>query len=106
MERLGHPEFPWRKLARLIGELPADSRLSIAAGGPDRWWTPERHMQAATVDLLRVLSWQMGSGKTADRPEPIPRPGVGDDHQVEGNTAGRTPEQVRALLARMGHGKG
>jgi uncharacterized protein DUF5361 len=79
-----------RQLAVYIRQMPLDgtalwrhNRRTRPEGQgkptppPEEWWTPERDMQAATIDALRILAWQQTEAghKGHDMPKPIRRPG-------------------------------
>lgn len=101
LEHLGWPEFPWRKLGRLLSQLPEGSRTAMAVVGEDAWWTQDRHLFASAIDSLHTLNWQMGSGKKGDKPKPVPRPGVKSGTKKIGDKGQRSPAEVRALLDSM-----
>jgi hypothetical protein len=63
-------------------------------------WTLETHLLAGLHDRLAEANWQR-SGK-GPRPTPLPRPGVKPtDEQRFGGSAGRSPVEMKAELARM-----
>jgi hypothetical protein len=64
-------------------------------------WTLETHLLAGIHDRLAEANWQrQGKGP---RPTPLPRPGVkADDGKTRfGGSAGRSPTEMMAELARM-----
>ncbi len=49
------------------------SALQLAIHGELARWTPDTHLAALQIDLLRLSIWQRGGGK-GPKPKPIPRP--------------------------------
>jgi hypothetical protein len=83
----------FRELSWLVKGLPGDGTALWRAGRrvkstkvgktkatppPDEYWTPERELQAQTIDALNVLSWHNTKDGKHGRnpPKPIRRPGV------------------------------
>jgi hypothetical protein len=62
-------------------------------------WTVETHLLAGIHDRLAQANWQRGGGK-GPRPKPIPRPGTRNERKYGKVPAGRTPADVKAMLAR------
>lgn len=50
--------------------------------GSDQAWSPEAHLLAAAVDVLRAANWQRGGGK-GSRPKPLDRPSEQAEKQRE-----------------------
>lgn len=79
-------DMSWRELRVFLRYLPWDSATARALRGStaeEDYWTPDRQLQAATVDALREQTYVTvklhGDPKKTKRlrpPEPIPRPGV------------------------------
>lgn len=85
---LGTQEFSWGELLAIVQNSPRSSAF-YRAQHPDQWmWTEAEHLLAAIADAQHLLLWQNGSGKRADRPKPIQRPGVVTD---EVKTFGKDP---------------
>lgn len=59
----------------LIAHLPAGNALALAQSN-DAHWSLTDHLLAVIADGINAQIWQLGSGKKADYPKPIPRPGV------------------------------
>jgi hypothetical protein len=62
-------------------------------------WTVETHLLAGIHDRLAQANWQRGGGK-GPRPKSIPRPGTRNERKYGKVPAGRTPADVKAMLAR------
>lgn len=71
---LGTPELSWRDLLVIIHKAPLGSAVHRAMD-PDADWDLRNHLLAEVVDSLHAANWQR-SGSSANRPEPVPRPGV------------------------------
>ena len=64
-------DLTWRKLAVLVGNLPASSALARALARDEApWLDPAATLLAAAVEELRMANWQRGGGK-GPRPTPI-----------------------------------
>lgn len=72
--------FTWHDLKIVVGGLPQDSAVSRSILGPDYIWDNLSQLLATAVDELRVANWMQTEDATkkfpANRPEPIPRPGL------------------------------
>jgi hypothetical protein len=71
----------WRELGVLVRQLPAEARTRLALGETDGLWTLTAHLQAQTIDELRVANWQranegLKAHEQSKPPEPIERPGT------------------------------
>lgn len=66
----------WRRLGVLIRALPATSRAHEAIYS-ERWDRTDA-LLAAIYDQLAVANWQRSGNKRAQRPKPLPRPGVSE----------------------------
>lgn len=76
--RLG---LTWRELGALIRQLPPTARTRMVLGEDHGLWGLAEHLQAMTLDELRIANWQRaneGREKTQQtkRPLPVPRPGT------------------------------
>lgn len=64
----------------LIGQLPHDSRLSVAIRGTEHdGWDLTAHLLAAVIDAANTTTYavaQTASKKKIAKPEPVPRPGA------------------------------
>lgn len=89
----------WRQLSVYLRGLPKESATAREIGGPDLEWGIAEHLLAATFDALQVANWQRAQRKSK-APKPTPRPGMRDTAERVGKTT-RSPEEVRAFLARL-----
>lgn len=71
----------------IVRQSPRDSALFRAMNPEDHEWSLPTLLLAEAVDDLRIGNWQRGSGKRADYPKPIPRPGVEPDSTTYGKGA-------------------
>lgn len=76
------PLLTWRELAGYIRQLPARARTRLAMGETDGVWGLQEHLQALTIDELRVANWQrqnegVKASQQSKPPVPISRPGTG-----------------------------
>lgn len=78
LDRLGTPSFSWWDLKCILRWLPEQSAVSRLKN-PDHKWDLHAHLQAITIDILAGANWQRSGDKNAARPNPFPRPGVGDN---------------------------
>lgn len=75
------PLLTWRELGGYIRQLPPDSRTRLAMGDRDGLWGLAEHLQALTIDELRIANWQRSNegvkeSKQSKPPRPIDRPGT------------------------------
>ncbi|MEU1496050.1 hypothetical protein [Streptomyces sp. NPDC005732] len=85
------PLLTWRELGGYVRQLPPGARTRIAIGQTDGLWTLQEHLQAATIDELRIANWQRSNeglkpSKQTKPPKPMERPGIGrgrDKHSPE-----------------------
>lgn len=92
---LGSRRLSWRRLAVLIGNLPADSSLLRSMGH----WTPSETLLSHIENRVAVANWQRGGGKDSrgrkvPPPEPIRPPAVLRAEQ-------RKRDELRARLEAM-----
>ncbi len=71
----------WRELGVLVRQLPPDARTRVALGDEDGLWGLAEHLQAMTLDELRVANWQRANeglkkSKQSKAPKPVERPGT------------------------------
>lgn len=71
----------------MVRQGPRGSALFRAMNPEDHEWTTDALLLAEVADAVRVANWQRGSGKRADYPKPIPRPGVESDSTTYGKGA-------------------
>jgi hypothetical protein len=107
----------FRELSWLVKGLPGDGTALWRAGRrvkstrpgkakatppPDEFWTPERELQAQTIDALNILAWQKtkDGAKGRNAPKPIRRPGV-----EQGERTG-TPVSASEAMRRLRPGRG
>lgn len=69
-------ELWWRDLLVIVRQQSRDSALLRAMDPDTANWGLSEQLLAAIADAEHTALWQRGSGKKADRPKPIPRPGV------------------------------
>lgn len=94
-------------------QLPPDARTRIAQGDKDGLWRLAEHLQALTIDELRVANWQRAnSGVKASKqdraPKPVPRPGMkrGSDKNSPERITKRTAAMRRAAQRRSAIARG
>ncbi|MZF56949.1 hypothetical protein GTX53_24475 [Streptomyces sp. SID5594] len=103
----------WRELGVYLRQLPPGARTRLAAGDKDGLWGLAEHLQALTIDELRVANWQRSNegvkeSKQSKRPAPVPRPGTkskqADKNSPERiarrNAAKRRAAERRTAIAR------
>lgn len=93
-------ELTLAELSSWIRHPARDSSHARALLGTDYEWTLETQLLAGVHDRLAEANWQRGNGK-GPRPKPIPRPGVEQGKRHFGGSAGRSPDEMKAELARM-----
>lgn len=96
---LGTKRLTWRDLKVLVQYLPPANAIERARTGTDALWQLEHQLLAAVVDALNGANWQRAGDSRAQRPEPVPRPGVTADRgdRVDHGHA-VTIDQAKALL--------
>lgn len=77
----GRPLLTWRELGGYVRQLPPRARLRLAMGDTDGVWGLQEHLQALTIDELRVANWQRANegvqkSKQTKPPTPLTRPGT------------------------------
>ncbi len=78
----GRPLLTWRELCGYVRQLPPRARLRLAMGDTDGVWGLQEHLQALTIDELRVANWQRANegvqkSRRTKPPTPLMRPGTG-----------------------------
>ncbi|MFE9935845.1 hypothetical protein [Streptomyces hirsutus] len=96
----GRPLLTWRELGGYIRQLPARARTRLAMGQTDGVWALQEHLQALTVDELRIANWQRSNegvkeSKQTKPPKPMARPGVGRGHDKN------SPERIAKRKAAL-----
>ncbi|MEU3447255.1 hypothetical protein AB0H29_08490 [Streptomyces thermolilacinus] len=96
----------------LVRQLPSTARTRLAQGDTDGLWGLAEHLQALTIDELRVANWQRANsgvkrGKQSKVPTPIERPGTkrrstknSPERAARRNAAKRRAAERRAAIAR------
>ena len=87
----------------LVRQLPGESRTRLALGDSDGLWTLSAHLQAQTIDELRVANWQrqnegLKSHEQSRPPEPIERPGTKRKKKITSADLLAHRERARAHL--------
>ena len=84
----------------LIEHLPKDSALVRSQLGFERAvWVLVPMLLAFIGDRLAEGNWQRQGKKSAKKPKPIPRPGIGDDSRAKRfGTARHTVAEMRLIL--------
>lgn len=96
---LGTPQLTWGDLLAIIRQGPNTTALFRALNPEDHLWGLPELLLAEIADGERAAVWQRGGGKRKDRPEPIPRPGVG---QKETQTYGKDALPLDEMAAWLG----
>ncbi|MEU4256263.1 hypothetical protein AB0B42_00715 [Streptomyces fradiae] len=93
-------------------QLPATARTRLAQGETDGLWGLGEHLQALTIDELRIANWQRSNtgvkrGKQTKQPPPIERPGTrkrrtknSPERVAKRNAARQRAAERRAAIAR------
>jgi hypothetical protein len=96
-----------------IRQLPPRARTRIAMGHTDGLWSLQEHLQALTVDELRVANWQRQNdgvkpSKQTKPPRPMDRPGArhGRDKKSPERIAKRKAALARAAERRSALARG
>lgn len=96
LDWLGSEALSWRDLWVIVRNSPRGSAVSRAVNGEsDTWGMPEQ-LLAGLFDLLSMANWQRQGDEKADRPEPLPRPGVKRPDAWTGTP--RTPDEIDQLM--------
>lgn len=85
----------------IVTNLPRDSALVREIHGEALVWDITNQLLAAVADQLAIANWQRAGGKKADRPKPIPRPGIEKPKQYGGKAV--SMEEMAERLARRRH---
>lgn len=84
-------------LADLVAWLPPEAAVWMAANPDSAMWGLTEHLLALVCDYLAAGNWQRGGDSHAQRPDPIPRPGVvSDAHHI--NSEAVSLEEMEAWL--------
>ncbi|PVC73750.1 hypothetical protein DBP18_14035 [Streptomyces sp. CS081A] len=111
----GRRRLTWRELGALVRQLPPGSRTALAQQGENALWGLGEHLQALTIDELRVANWQRANegvprGKQSKVPVPIDRPGAkarkGPDKNSPERIARRMAARERAAARRSAIARG
>jgi hypothetical protein len=93
--------------------MPPRARTRIAMGHTDGLWSLQEHLQALTIDELRVANWQRQNegvkpSKQSKPPKPMDRPGPGRrrDKNSPERTAKRKAALERAATRRLALARG
>lgn len=90
------PALLW--LATLAAQLPANSRVSVAAN-PENAWSTSDYLLRSIEYQLRAFAWAMAGGdKVGAKPEPIYSPGESARHEKAVEEAERMASSVAAVL--------
>lgn len=84
---VGTDRLSWSDVYTLLSQAPRSSALFRALYPEEHEWNLTSLLLAEVVDAVRVANWQRGSGKRADYPKPIPRPGVTPESTTYGKGA-------------------
>lgn len=88
--------MPWDEAVRLARFLRGDPGSAIAASC-EGWEHPMSRLEAEIADLWELEYAKSGSRKPARYPRPYR---AAKDTVRHGNAAGRTPDEVKAILAK------
>lgn len=61
-------------------------------------WTLDQHLLALVLDTLRLANWQRQGRKGARKPDPVSPLAKPRSAERVGDTDGRDPDEVRAML--------
>lgn len=90
------PALLW--LATLAAQLPANSRVSVAAN-PENAWSTSDYLLRSIEYQLRAFVWAMAGGdKVGAKPEPVYSPGEFARHEEAVADAERMARNVAAVL--------
>lgn len=90
------PALSW--LATLAAQLPANSRVSVAAN-PENAWSTSDYLLRSIEYQLRAFVWAMAGGdKVGAKPEPIYSPGEFARHEEAVEQAERMAHNVASVL--------
>lgn len=89
LELIGTASLSWWDLKCFLKHPARDSAFVRLRSPEHIEWTLTNHLLATAVDALHGGNWQRGGGKAANKPKPIPRPGV-ESHTVKRHRPKRT----------------
>lgn len=92
---LGTRRLSWRRVAQLVGHLPADSATARELRGGDGTTTNE--LLALVVHSLQAANWQRGGGK-GPKPKRVRLNGEPDADVERIGSAAMSIDDMRALL--------
>ena len=97
----------------LLRQLPSAARTRVAQGDDGALWGLAEHLQALTIDELRVANWQrenegVKASKQTKPPRPIARPGsrTSGDKNSPQRKAKRLAAKERAAARRVAIARG
>lgn len=85
----------------IVTGLPRESALVREIHGEALVWDITNQLLASIADQLAIANWQRAGGKKADRPKPIPRPGIEQPKRYGG--AAVSIDEAADQLARRRH---
>lgn len=97
--------MPWDEATRITRLLTSDpaSHIGASVAGWDYPVSREGLIAMDKFDLDHQIAWRQGGGK-GKKPDPYPRPWkTNTETRRRGNATGRTPQEVREILADFGH---
>lgn len=99
LRNLPSPDLNWRDLWVIVRHLPTGSALNRVQD-PDWRWDLHAQLGAGMYDLLAGANWQRSGDNSAERPTPLPRPGL-DTSESAVAAPKKTASEVRALVANV-----
>lgn len=88
----------WRRFGVLVRHLPYESSTVRAIAGAKAEWLVSDYMLAAIIDLLAGANWQR-TGRKANKPKPVPRPGEHEAKRQQLGGGGMSIEELNERLA-------
>lgn len=98
LDDVGSPDFDWADAIAILSTAAPGSPLHDVLYPEAAGWTNENMLLADAVDALHVLAWQGAGGKKANKPKPIPRPGVGTDQKRKIGGKPIDIDEMKAIL--------
>lgn len=87
LREVGTDRLSWGDVYTVVRQSPRSSALFRAVNPDAHEWTLPNLLLAEVADAVRVANWQRGSGKKAEYPKAIPRPGVAPESLTYGKGA-------------------